>query len=250
MRPALKILPVFLALLLLSACDRYVEVRWNVEMSVLIEWGDMTMEGSSVGEVTATYDEISNSPGAIIQFKGEAVVVDFGGDDVAFVPWGANVPNQSGSRSTRLYYPSDFHPDWSSYRPKRTTADQISKTEFHRRIWSRYSKSTESVTVPEEFYPPILGFLDLDDRNSLFVAWRNGTYEARRTQPRIISMRLKVTSEKATIGKVASFLPWLSCQFRTVKTDSSEPVANNSANPIEPIVIEGAFISGLKCAPE
>ncbi len=165
---------------------------WNQRMTVTVETPDGPVSGTTVYEVTAVIFSdgggLSGTTAARYTHRGEAAVIDLGGDRYIFAlvePFGENI-----------------------YRAAPDRFDGIDYNERAR--WIRaFRRMREPLVLPEEYYPRFVTFGHITDplTADIFEADEMATIFGEEYV--IASVTLEVVRAPMEVGRIEEVLPWL-----------------------------------------
>lgn len=188
--------------MVLGACSRPAEVRYKVNVEV--DDNGTHRSGSSVWSFQLRKPTLALASPYDAKFKGEAVAVDLGNDNVLF----ALLVDEDGNSSTGKMWPERLFEDLSSGSERIRNIRRIASNAGLSRELPRYRPAISSSREPMVQYPMLVRFRELDRPESLEAIAPDALDQAFGAGVKLKRISVEITDEPVTVG-IKKRLPWL-----------------------------------------
>jgi hypothetical protein len=193
----LMLIPLLLALLALTGCERY---AWNQKLTVTVETPDGEVSASSVSAVSWRKHWIqTDGMGWSYEVTGEAVVVEVTPGRYLFALLkGAGTTEYMGSVAAASIAGRE---------------GRVIDGALFAEVQGKRDRAAGVITVPEVQYPMMVTFGDIADPASVKLVDPADLAASFGPGVRLKSVHLEVTDEAVTLGRVEEVLGWIDVYY-------------------------------------
>ena len=197
--------------MMLGACGNSAEIRYRV--TVEVDDNGAHRSGSSVMSFTLSKPTVALASPYDAEFKGEAVAVDLGGEQVLF----ALLKDESGDLGTVPMLPEKVFADLTSGSERVRNLRQIASNEGLVRELPRFGPRISDSREPFVQYPLLVRFRDLDQPESLEAVAPDALGQGFGSGVKLKRITVQITDDPVT-NDIKKRLPWLEQVGRTRAT--------------------------------
>lgn len=187
---------------MLGACGGPAEVRYKV--TVEVDDNGTHRSGSSVWSFRLSKPTLALASPYNAEFKGEAVTVDLGNDNVLF----ALLVDEKANSSTGKMWPENLFKDLSSGSERVRNIRRIASNEGTSRELPRYFPAISNSREPMVQYPMLVRFRALGQPDSLEAVDPEALDQSFGPGVKLKRIVIQITDEPVTAG-IEKSLPWL-----------------------------------------